>query len=401
MPRRVIPRSPMPDDYSAPLGRRTAGGGHSLSAVLPAAGAALLACGLVVFAGWVMLVDDPLGGEPFAVAPTRPAVVAAARVLRDQPPPAMPAAASPAPAEPVPASPAPAGQTITIIDGTSGARQTVTVAAPAQRAEAPVFDERLVETSRHGLLPKMAADGTRPSVAYASPKARAAAEGPRIALVVGRLGISETFTTDAFAKLPDTVTFAFLPYGSELARWVARARREGREVLMQVPMEPFDYPDNDPGPHTLVSTLTPAQNLDRLHAVMGAAQGYVGLGNYMGARLSAHEPSMAALLREAAGRGLIYFEQGTARSLAASMAGPAGVAFARADLVVDATANAIDIDAALARLETIARERGSAIGAATALPVTVDRLARWTQALAARGITLVPISALATRPSSS
>ena len=33
---------------------------------------------------------------------------------------------------------------------------------------------------------------------------------------------------------------------------VARAREAGHEVLLEVPMEPFDYPDNDPGPQTLL-----------------------------------------------------------------------------------------------------------------------------------------------------
>ena len=57
---------------------------------------------------------------------------------------------------------------------------------------------------------------------------------------------------------------------------VARARGEGHEVLLQVPMEPFDYPDNDPGPQTLLTSLDAGQNIDRLHWLMSRFQGYVG-----------------------------------------------------------------------------------------------------------------------------
>ncbi len=51
-----------------------------------------------------------------------------------------------------------------------------------------------------------------------------------------------------------------MPYGADVERLVARARGEGHEILLQVPMEPFGYPDNDPGPQTLLTSLTPEQN---------------------------------------------------------------------------------------------------------------------------------------------
>jgi uncharacterized protein len=66
--------------------------------------------------------------------------------------------------------------------------------------------------------------------------------------------------------------------------------------------------------------------------------------------------------------------------------------------VLDAAPTEAAIDAALARLEAIARERGSAIGMATALPVSIDRIAHWTKAAHGRGIILVPVSALAIKP---
>ena len=51
----------------------------------------------------------------------------------------------------------------------------------------------------------------------------------------------------------------------------------------------------------------------------------------------------------------------------------------------------------MTRLETIARARGAAIGVATALPSSLDRIARWSAGLEARGIELVPVSALTAR----
>jgi polysaccharide deacetylase 2 family uncharacterized protein YibQ len=65
---------------------------------------------------------------------------------------------------------------------------------------------------------------------------------------------------------------------------VERARAQRHEVLLQIPMEPFDYPDNDPGPQTLLTTLAPEQNLDRLFWHLSRFQGYAGIANFMGAR---------------------------------------------------------------------------------------------------------------------
>jgi len=214
------------------------------------------------------------------------------------------------------------------------------------------------------------------------------------------IGAAGTF--DALGKLPGPVTLAFAPYGNDLARWVARARGEGHEVLLQVPMEPFDYPDNDPGPQTLLTTLPAAQNIDRLHWFMSRFSGYVGVANYMGARFTANEQAVSALLRETTKRGLIYFDDGSSpRSLASQVAGANNVPMAKADIVLDAAPTAGAIDSALVKLEAIARERGTAVGTATALPISIDRIAQWTKAAESRGLILVPISAIAVKPKSS
>ncbi len=272
-------------------------------------------------------------------------------------------------------------------------------AQPAIRL-APAPDRRLVERGKHGSLPKMSADGIRPADVYARPVTPQQRAAPvRVAIVVGGLGIGQSTTSDAIQKLPGAVSLAFAPYGNDLDRAVSRARENGHEVLLQLPMEPFDYPDNDPGPQTLVSSLPFEQNLDRMHWVLSRFSGYVGVVNFMGGRFTATDAALAPVMREIATRGLLYVDDGSSgRSLAPQVAAGAGVSAARADVVIDAVQRAQDIDAALARLEKIAREKGSAVGHAAALPVTVERIQRWAKAAEARGVTLVPVSALVTSP---
>jgi uncharacterized protein len=182
----------------------------------------------------------------------------------------------------------------------------------------------------------------------------------------------------------------------------ARARTGGHELLLQVPMEPFDYPDNDPGPQTLLTSLDSGANVDRLQWLLSRLQGYVGVASSMGGRFTASEQALAPVLRETAKRGLIYFDDGSsARSLASQIAGANNLAFAKADLVLDTVPAAADVDRALSRLEALAKERGVAVGIASALPISVERIARWAKTAESRGILLIPISAAVARPKSS
>jgi uncharacterized protein len=390
------------DDLNAPLGttkpkRRR----FAIPALVPRAIAAALAACVLIFALWALLVDDPFGGEPVAIAPVQQRAPAAGKVEQ---PPAAQAKATPSTqagsAPPEKAAP-PGAKTVTIIDGLSGKRQDVVVGdAPQSPGTRGGTDERLVESSPQGAIPIVGPDGARAADVYARPL-KGAPAGPRVAIMVGGLGVSAIATGEALAKLPAAVTLGFIPYGQDLPRLVTRARGEGREIVLQVPMEPFDYPDNDAGPQTLLTSLSPEQNLDRLHWAMSRFAGYIGIANYMGARFTAAEPALGPVMRDAGKRGLIYIDDGTsARSVTSQIAGGANMPFAKANIVLDAVPTPIEIDNALARLESIARERGVAIGVASALPASIERIAHWAKAAAGRGIVLVPVSAVASKPKS-
>ena len=201
---------------------------------------------------------------------------------------------------------------------------------------------------------------------------------------------------------PPPITVALAPYASDLEALAGRARAQKHEVLVQVPMEPFDYPDNDPGPQTLLTSLSADQNVDRLQWLMSRFQGYVGVLSFMGGKFTASEPSLSPVLQELGKRGLIYVDDGASpRSIATQIAGSQNLPFAKADVVLDATPTPEEIDHALARLELTAREHGSAVGLANALPATVARIAAWAKTVENRGFVLVPITMVALKAKSS
>lgn len=370
--------------------------------------------GLVVV-GWALTVNDPLGGEPTAVVSAKVPAETAAKSEGDgkqysrRDGPANAGSADAAGIKIEKGEPAPPGsKTVTIIDGSNGKRQDIVIpgSGGSDNAVGPrsAIDPKLIEKTRHGGIPMIAADGTRPSAVYARPRDVPAnrKDAPRIAIVISGVGISASGTADAFGKLPPTVTFALAPYAADVEKLAARALGENHEVLLQVPMEPFDYPDNDPGPQTLLTSLTPAQNVDRLHYLMSRMQGYVGVTSYMGARFTASEPVLSPVLRETARRGLIYVDDGgSSRSIASQVAGAAGLAFGKADLVLDATPTSSEIDRSLTRLEMLARDNGNAVGFATAQPGTIARIADWAKKVEDRGFMLVPITMVAIKAKSS
>jgi polysaccharide deacetylase 2 family uncharacterized protein YibQ len=392
------------DDLIRPLGLEPARAPRRVTLPLGQVFVGFVASMFMALAAYLVFVKDPFGGEPYAIA-----VVERAR-RPDPLPPQVPVQQAPDAPDQQASAGTPGQQSAADAERETGVRvvrggagetaQGVVIRVPTppvKLAAAP--DRRLVERSRHGSLPRIGADGARPADVYARPAPQTPARVGRIAIVVGGLGLSQSMTSDAVSKLPGPVTLAFAPYGPELERQVARAREDGHEVMLQVPMEPFDYPDNDPGPHTLTASAQPAETLDRLHWVMSRFTGYVGIINYMGARFTSSEPALTPVLKDIATRGLMVLDDGSSpRSLIGSTAQALKLPASRGDTVVDTVPKASAIDDQLARLETIARERGSAIGVASGLPLTVERLVQWSRGLEARGFVLVPVSAAVARP---
>ena len=255
----------------------------------------------------------------------------------------------------------------------------------------------LVEESQYGPLPKVATDGRRPIDVYARPSkyaVKAADAPPRIAVLINGMGLSDGATAEAIKGLPAPISVAYGAYGRNLQDWVEKARQEGHEVLLQIPLEPLDYPTNDPGPHTLLTTLPPEENLKRLQWLMSRFTGYVGITNLMGAKFEPTQASFVPVLEEVKARGLLFVDDGSVKdSAGGQIASTIGLDFATADVQIDAVPSPDDINKALARLEAVAKEKGFAIGIASAKPETIKQLSQWAGQLQAKNIVLIPVSA--------
>lgn len=390
----------MNDDLNAPLGG-AAPTRAPRAALSPRRRNALLVSAAALAAAAVALLPrDKFGGEPHAVAriepyrapeapPAPPPTVAVNEQLR---PPSERDGLAVADVEQL------SGVKVTRSGGASeqSAARIIRIEPTSGVRLTPAPDRRVVEKGRFGPLPKIGADGARPMDVYARPFVTAPnipVEAPRVALVVGGVGLNPSVSTAAIDQLPEGVTLAFAPYGADLDKLVANARARGHEALLQAPMEPFDYPQNNPGAHTLL-TAQSGGDADDLLWLMSRFSGYAGVMNHLGGRYMADESALTPTLSEIAQRGLFFLDDGASpQSLAPTLAQKLSLPSAKVDVVLDARGSPQSLDAALAQLEALARQKGAAIGFANALPATITRLARFARDLERRGVALAPVSA--------
>ncbi len=254
------------------------------------------------------------------------------------------------------------------------------------------------ERTKSGVLPRVSRSGKAPWKIYAKPVPRKVllSSRPKIAIVIGGLGINPALTARAVRDLPGSVTLAYAPYGARLQRQINAARRKGHEVMLQVPMEPWGYPAVNPGPRTLLTSAGDKANLASLRWIMSRAQGYVGLVNYAGQKFLANGEALAPILHEIKRRGLIFLDDGSARqSLLPSLASVISLPARQAAMRIDADSSPEAIGAALDQLVKRARASGSAIGTGTAFDTTLRGLRNWLEDEQGRGdFILVPLSAI-------
>ncbi len=226
---------------------------------------------------------------------------------------------------------------------------------------------------------------------------QAALAVPMIAIVIDDLGLDRVATAEALA-LPAPLTLAFMTYAEGLRDWGGRARAAGHELLLHVPMEPLN-PDQDAGPRALAAGQGAAGIAANLDWGLARLEGAVGINNHMGSRFTADREALRPVMAVLKRRGLLFLDsRTTAETVAVSLAREMGVAHLSRDLFLDhGRPGRAAVEENLAALEALARQRGAAVAIGHPNAVTLAALAAWLPGLAARGIALAPVSAVAAR----
>jgi len=338
--------------------------------------------------------DKPAEGKP--AGPPQISLPSAAPAAAPEPAPA-PAAKVAAPPPPTassyvaPPPPPPLDEPSVPPAGESLAPPSFAQLPPLKEAAKPLAPAPLPDLLRQtpaGALPIRAA-GKEAWKAYARPVSVAQTKpGAKIAVVVTNLGLSTDGTMTAINKLPAEISLSFSPYGAGLAEWIRRARENGHEALLDLPLEPMNFPAHDAGPLAVLQSHSPGEAIGQMDVVLGKAAGYVGVAAPLHSPVTATD-SWALMLAELKDRGLLFIGDGLV-----GIEDKAMPAAGQVTLVADETPFRTAVDARLARALATAQRDGSAIITLQARPISFERLLAFIASFPEKNVTLVPVSAL-------
>ena len=246
--------------------------------------------------------------------------------------------------------------------------------------------EGLFQETPNGPLPIISADGLSPFMAYKKPFSLTGK--PLIAVVVLDFGLSALLSDQLIAQLPSEISLILSPYAADAEQWQKKARENGHEIWLQLPLENKKFIPSDPGPQALLAQASIKYNQDRLEWILSRTPGYAGVVGETDEIFDQASNTLSSVFKNIFNRGLGYLEMNP-------QAGPAieeislgnKSPYARNDLFIE--------DVSLKAIEKQASDRGYVIGIIRPTPNNIKALATWFRTLDAKGYTLAPVSAIA------
>lgn len=212
----------------------------------------------------------------------------------------------------------------------------------------------------------------------------------KVVIIIDDMGVS--LRSKLVEVMDGPLTLAYLPYAKDLKNRTKRAKANGHELMVHIPMQAMSN-SADGGPRVLSVDLTPQEFKDTLDWGLSQFDGYVGINNHMGSRLTSDKASMVRLMKHIQDKNIFFIDSKTiASSVAAETAEEYGIPYAERDVFLDHEMSIEFVRASLKKLEEKAKRQGYAIAIGHPHAVTIEGLKEWLPTLAEKGLTLVPAS---------
>lgn len=217
----------------------------------------------------------------------------------------------------------------------------------------------------------------------------------RVAVIVDGFGARQDLF-DRVVAIGQPLTIAVLP-GLPLSERIARdAARAGLEVLLEVPLEPYRYPDVDPGPGVLLLSMSQDEVAGLMTGYLAELPSVAGVIGHMGSRFTEDRAHMRALLQPVRARGLVFVDGLVSNlSVGDAVAHALGVRSARRQVRVDYAGGEGPARRSLDEVAPVAARRGDAVVVVRGHPLTIRVVKEYIPGWEARGIRIVPVSRLA------
>ena len=218
---------------------------------------------------------------------------------------------------------------------------------------------------------------------------------PKIAIIIDDMGL--TLRGRQVEAMQGPLTLSYLPYAENLRSRTAIAKKNGHELMVHLPMEAMN--DKNGGPRILEVSDSDEEFRANVEWGLSQFEGYVGLNNHQGSRLTSDDASMQKLMSILKGKNIYFVDSKTiGSSVAEQTAAHYGIPHAGRDVFLDHEISRAFVDGALAKLEATARRQGYAIAIGHPHKETIEGLKAWLPTLEKKGFELVPASALVKTP---
>ncbi|OGP94962.1 MAG: hypothetical protein A2157_11130 [Deltaproteobacteria bacterium RBG_16_47_11] len=264
--------------------------------------------------------------------------------------------------------------------GLSALGKTVSIQS-SQKSESLHLEVRVLDRITHQLTLVSSTPSTLKTVLH-----------PKVAIVIDDIGGEDKISRELLRwDLP--ITFAILPFTPFSKTLAGEAHRQGKEVILHLPMEPRGYPQIRPGEGVLLREMDEARLLRQLSEDIEAVPYITGVSNHMGSRLMEDSEKMKIIFLELKKRGLFFLDNRTTpQTIGLQVAQSIGLKAMERTVFIDNSSTKEDIKQQLEQLIQLSLSRGKAIGIGHPHPSTIKSIKEMIPKMKEKGIEIVPLS---------
>lgn len=198
---------------------------------------------------------------------------------------------------------------------------------------------------------------------------------PMVVIILDDIGQKDVSQLALVLELKLPITFAVLPHVPHATSSALYFHQHQYEIMLHMPMEPDNYPENNPGRGAIFSNFGEKQILQALRRAIKKVPFASGVNNHMGSKITANRALMRPVLQELKKEGLFYVDSRTnAQTIAHSLALSLGLRTAKRDVFLDAEASYEFSMKQLKEVRSLARAKGGVIAIGHPYPTTLRAL---------------------------
>lgn len=187
---------------------------------------------------------------------------------------------------------------------------------------------------------------------------------PKVAIIIDDIGYDRKIA-DKFLQLNADLTFSLLPHTPSQKSFARKVSKKGLEIMLHLPMEPYEYPQVDPGPGALLTSMSPDELISQLKKNLDAVPGIIGVNNHMGSKMTTVSSQIYQIFTVLKQRKLFFIDSRTTlNSICKPSARLFQIPFAQRNVFIDHIVDPDFIRRQLNLLIQIAYDRGEAVGIA-------------------------------------